>query len=447
MNFDTIIRQSARKTVTNTAIVVAIASLIAGCGGGGGSDLDGASTTSAGAGAAPAASAPAASLPAAGSSGTPAPSAAAPGMDTGTATGTPPAQAASTTLVVGRVTDAANLTVKRARYDARNASVRVDYADSSPSEIKLGMIVEIEAETSSSGTSVARSVAIHSFVEGRIERIDVVGRMLVVNGVTVSVPADTVFEGINGWTDPNLRIGDAVEVHGYASATGGTATRIEKKAQDDDSRITGTVTNLNTATRTFTLYGKTISYDSAKLDDLPTGLADNMLVRVKGFQNGPAVYTATEVRSANGSSASSTNGSRSEQEGIVTAFNSISDLVVNGLRVDASGAEVKGAIGRGTRVEVEGVLRAGVLVASKLENKDNDDSRGSGSQETELRGTVSSLNAMTRSFLLGGVTVTWDETTEFDDVSAASLANNMFLEVEGLASASGLRAQKIKLED
>lgn len=450
MNFNTICRHRSRHTFANTAVALAAAALVAACGGGGGGDD--LSPNSIATNASSSAVIPAVLPPTgtASGAGTAPPTPTVPTGIASNGSGSPAAQATASTLVVGRVTDATNLTVKRARYDASNASVRVDYRDSSVSEIKSGMIVAIEAEVSSSGTSFARSIAAHSFVEGRVDSVDAVNRTIVVNGVTVAVPADTVFDGVIGLTDGKLRVGASVEVHGYASITGGIATRIELKAQDDDSRITGTIANLNMTARTFTLYGKTISFGSAELDDLPTGLANGMLVRVKGIHTGVAEYTAQEVRSGSDSSSSSKEGSRSEHEGIVTAFTGLNDLVVNGMRVDASGAEVKGIIAAGSRVEVEGVLRNGVLVASKLENKNDDDNPGSSSSssgEIELRGTVSNLNSAARTFQFGSTAVTWNATTEFDDVTATSLANGMFVEVEGRISNFVLQAEKIKLED
>jgi hypothetical protein len=113
------------------------------------------------------------------------------------------------------------------------------------------------------------------------------------------------------------------------------------------------------------------------------------------------------------------------------------------LQVNAAGAETKGVLRNGTRVEVEGVMRLGVLVASKVESKDADDSFG----KSKLEGVISNVNAAARSFQVNGATVTWNSATEFDDVSSAQLAAGMQVEVEGTASQTGLVASKIKLDD
>lgn len=355
--------------------------------------------------------------------------------------------AAGTTVVVGRVTDATNLTVKRARYDARQASVRVDYADSDLTQIKLGMVVEIESGKSATDViPTAVSISAHSFLKGRIDAYDAVRRVLIVNGVTVNVPVDTVFEGFTGLLDTTLRAGDYLEVHGFADAAGGAiATRIERKTGGEDLRMTGAVSNLNMSLKTFTLYGKTVSYSNAKVEveDFPNGLTNGAMVRVKGRQTGPALFATEEINSAVDSSSSSKDGLRIEQEGVINDYKALDSFTVNGLPVNAVGAETKGLFRNGTRVEVEGVLRLGVLVASKVESKDADDSPG----KSKLEGVISNVNAGARSFQLNGATVTWNAATEFDDVSSVQLAAGMQVEVEGIATQTGLVASKIKLDD
>jgi hypothetical protein len=82
---------------------------------------------------------------------------------------------------------------------------------------------------------------------------------------------------------------------------------------------------------------------------------------------------------------------------------------------------------RATRVEKEGVL---VL----------------GKSEVELRGDVKGFDGVD-SFTLGGVTVTFDGTTEFEDLPG-SVKNGQFVEVEGtLETATSVAATRIERED
>lgn len=436
---------TARKSVV--AINISVACMLAACGGGG---SDGSQTSGTATGSAIASKsglfdddirAPAAAVPAA-----PAPAVTPAAAPAATPGATAPA-AASTTVVVGRVTDTTNLTVKRARYDARQASVRIDYADSDLNQIKLGMVVEIEsARSAADAVPTAVSISAHSFLKGRLDAYDAVRRVLIVNGVTINVPVDTVFEGFTGLLDTTLHAGDYLEVYGFADAAGGAiATRIERKTGSEDLRMTGAVANLNTSLKTFSLYGKTVSYGNAKVEaeDFPNGLMNGAMVRVKGTQTGQVLFAAEEIRSAVDSSSSSKDGLRTEQEGVITDYKALDSFMVNGLQVNAAGAETKGVLRNGTRVEVEGVMRLGVLVASKVESKDADDSFG----KSKLEGVISNVNAAARSFQVNGATVTWNSATEFDDVSSGQLAAGMLVEVEGTASQTGLVASKIKLDD
>jgi hypothetical protein len=82
---------------------------------------------------------------------------------------------------------------------------------------------------------------------------------------------------------------------------------------------------------------------------------------------------------------------------------------------------------RATRVEKEGVL---VL----------------GKSEVELRGDVKGFDGVDR-FTLGGVTVTFDGTTEFEDLPG-TVKNGQFVEVEGtLETATSVAATRIERED
>ena len=80
-----------------------------------------------------------------------------------------------------------------------------------------------------------------------------------------------------------------------------------------------------------------------------------------------------------------------------------------------------------TRVEKKGVL---VLGASKV----------------EIKGKVSGFDGVD-TFMLGGVTVTFDGTTQFEDLPG-TVANGQFVEVEGtLNTATSIAANRIELED
>jgi len=88
-------------------------------------------------------------------------------------------------------------------------------------------------------------------------------------------------------------------------------------------------------------------------------------------------------------------------------------------------------------------MRNGVLVASEVDFK-----RGRG-QEFELHGAIESVNAPAQTFVLRGVTVTYDNRTAFSaGTTAANLLVGAQIEVRGAPSAGGvgLQAERIRFE-
>ena len=114
-------------------------------------------------------------------------------------------------------------------------------------------------------------------------------------------------------------------------------------------------------------------------------------------------------------------------------------------------------IAAGDRVEIHAVDNAGTLTATEIQiesssagtgssddgaNHDSNDDKGkdSSSGDAELKGAVTAI--VSRScpssvvFTLGGITVTADAQTRFDDTSCAALTANMSVEVKGSKTGS-----------
>jgi len=151
-----------------------------------------------------------------------------------------------------------------------------------------------------------------------------------------------------------------------------------------------------------------------------------------------------------------------EAEGFVSDFASLASFRVNGLEVDASGASVRfedgtaADVANGVRVEVEGEVSGGVLIARKLEIKDRDSRDGhddedehEGSHEFELHGQLAAAPSADHRFVLRGVTVQIGAQTVFEDGSATDLQAGARIEVEGRLVANGtlIEATKIGFED
>ena len=352
-------------------------------------------------------------------------------------------------LVRGPVSALGSLTVNSIRYDDRNATVRINNRERRLDDLRLGMMVEVEASRDdATAVSVARSIKASSFAEGRIDAIDRALRTISVMGVVIKVPSTTVFEGWSGLDDPLLKTGDLVEVHGFAGTTGGaTATRIERKEAAapglEDISLSGAVTGLNTVLKTFVLSRTTVAYGGAKLDNIGAGLAEGMAVRVEGIPSGPALIIASEI---NGTmrAVADVEGFRVQQEGYVSDFVAPARFKVNGMTVDAADATVLGPISNNVLVQVEGVIRNGVLIASSVQTREPGNGRVGG-QADKFAGVVAGTTAA--SFQISGFIVRWDASTRFDGVSAAGIRNGMRLEVEAVWTGNEYLATRIRQDD
>lgn len=327
----------------------------------------------------------------------------------------------------GTITALGTIGINGVRYDDRVASVTINGVPMKIDDLRLGMVVEIEGRRDDSTLAhSASAIRADSMVEGVIEGINPILGHLAVMGSLVLVSPATVYEGMSGLADPTLRGGDYVEVHGVTSASGVVnATRVERKAARPDSRVTGTVGNLNTTNKTFQLHGRTVDYTLARLDSLAAPLANGAVVRVTGGV-GPMGVSATEVKGTDYRLATM-EGYRIEQEGYVTDLALGQQFKVNGMAVDASRAIVEGLVEANVPVEVEGVLRGGVLVASKVERKQAMSTSGH-SDLDEIVGTVTSADAA--KFQVYGITVYWNSDTRIDDM-AREIKPGMRLEVRG----------------
>ena len=99
---------------------------------------------------------------------------------------------------------------------------------------------------------------------------------------------------------------------------------------------------------------------------------------------------------------------------------------------------------RRPRVEVEGVLVNGTLVAREVELEDDDDRDGGG---LEIEGRITSVAA--GGFVVRGVTVGYDAATRFKGGTPAQLAVGVKVEVQGSLSPDGatLLATEIEFDD
>jgi hypothetical protein len=356
------------------------------------------------------------------------------------------------TSSAGRITGFGSVIVNAVRFDDTQARiVDDDGASHVRSDLKLGMVVEVEAgDVQGAGTAsasgVARKIQFGNEIVGPVESVDTATGRLVVLGQAVQVDADTLFGSYaRGLLD--VAAPDLVEVFAFYDPVTAvyTATRIERQTTLTAFKLRGRIAALERDR--FTIGGAVIDYSAIVPPALPK-LANGLSVRVS-LQTSPVAgrWVATTVHA---SQRSLPEASRAELEGFISGFVSSASFQVGGVPVDASGPGVSwrhGSVNQladGVRVDVEGDMRNGVLVARKVDFK----KAGGGDNEFELHGAVESVDAATQSFVLRGVTVVYDARTVFAAGTAAGLVVGAQLDVKGAPSPGGasLLARMIRYE-
>jgi Domain of unknown function (DUF5666) len=370
------------------------------------------------------------------------------GVETG-GTGAPASYSA------GPIAGFGSIIVNGVRFDERAARITDDDGRMlAATDLKLGMTVRVDggAIDPLTLTAVASAVHVGSDLIGVVTARDTTAGTLTLLGQTVRVTASTVFDdSLPGGLDA-VTVGSAVEVFAILDPATGVyaAQRIEPEAAPAAYKLRGLVRALDTAARTLQMGGATITWAAGVA---PADLADGQTVRVTlaSAPDNQGRWVASRFEDA---TTRPPEGAEVEIESVVASYTSLADFTVSGVRVDASAANIEPAgatLAVGTRVEVEGRYRDGVLIATKVEVKGSGDDGGDdddGGREIELHGPVSALDTTAKTFVLRGLTVDYSA-AEFDDGTAANLANGVEVEVKGRLSDGGavVIAEEVEFED
>ena len=376
-----------------------------------------------------------------------------------------PAAAATDTLSQGVITGFGSIIVNGVRFDDSTAQVSDEDDEDNPARskdaLKLGMLVTVSASSSTgTGTGTASAIAFGSVLKGPVQSINggsvtatvTAGtQTLVILGQSVIVGTRTVFDPVSlpgGLAD--VRTGDVLEVHGLLDVTANklVATRINRENGANAYKITGTVASLDTGSKSFRIGSQAISYTAIDPGKLRVNLANGATVKVQlsTVQSASGTFNATRIKPA--SRKAMEDRSKVEIEGLIDAFTSATRFSVNGAPVDATHASFsKGSalLALGARVEIEGSVVGGTLIATQVKVKEDKDE----DNEIELHGAIASVNAGSQTFVLRGLTVSYAGSVKYEHGSASNLVNGAKVEVKGQAATAGttVQAQKIQFED
>jgi Domain of unknown function (DUF5666) len=353
----------------------------------------------------------------------------------------------ASTYNVGTVTGFGSVFVNGVRFEDSSASVRDEDGARSRSDLKLGMVVKVLGSVDANGTSTASSFMFDSELLGPVSAINTTSRSFTVIGQKVLTDASTVFDNSLPQGFTSVQAGQVLEVHGFLNAATNElqASLVELKSSPGRFKISGNASNLQSTSKTFQIGQETISFASLNAADIAPVLANGVLVKVRLAPSLPAssgAWTAALLRNSNGSVG---NSDKAEVEGLVTSITSTALFSVSGVNVDASRASFgNGSTGLvlGARVEVEGALVNGTLLATEVKFQQ---AQSSG-KEIELNGTISDLSSSAKTFVLRGVTVSYSSGVRYEDGSESDLANGKTVQAKGQTTpnSSTVNATRIK---
>jgi Domain of unknown function (DUF5666) len=329
---------------------------------------------------------------------------------------------------VGSITGFGSIFVNGQHFDDSGATVSDDDGLRSRDDLRLGMVVKVQGSVDTTGTGTASTIAFDSELQGPVASVDAAGQAFSVIGQKVLVDASTVFDSSlpNGLR--SVIAGQELEVHGFLNAAANLlqASRVELKSETKLYKISGLVTNLQSASQTLQIGAQTINVSglgSAGIASLFNGAMVKLRLEAKPPGNN-GVWTALRARS---SQDTPSDKEQAQLEGLVTAVASTTLFSVSGVPVDASKANfTDGSAGLqvGARVEVKGKLIHGTLVASEVELQRN---KG---KSIELTGDISSLDTTSKTFVLRGTTVSYSAALPFDNGNESQLSGPAPVTVE-----------------
>jgi hypothetical protein len=358
----------------------------------------------------------------------------------------------------GSVSGFGSIIVNGTEFDTTNARIIVEGQEIGIGDIiaqnnlDIGKVVTVYG--TDSNNPVADRVTYNDNVEGPVESIDIdpinpAKKDLVVLGQTVFVNVVTKFKGT---TFDTLAVNDVVEVSGFVDNTGAIwATFLEETGVFNPGAVVevkGFVENLDDGLETFEINNLTVDYSSAITVGLPEGVpANGLFVEVDGtldVSGGEMLAAEIELEDE----VDVEDSDEIEVTGFVTDAGSapaeftVGNLVVqtdaNTLFVDGTA----GDIALGKKLEAEGTLVNGILLATEVEFWEPD--------QIEVEGVVTDDISAPAEFTLDFTQVVQTDVDTIFEPSDLIIVEDIILEVKGVPVdilPSIIIADKVSLEE
>ena len=333
-----------------------------------------------------------------------------------------------------------SIVVSGVHYDESNASVILNDAAASTTELKLGMTVQLSG-TRQGNTATAANFVVNATVAGAVGSVNVAASSFTVYGMTVVTGSQTIFDGISDLSA--LQPGSLAVAYGpvdYSTSTI-TATRVEVKPAASMGLFVDSGTVSNATATTFDLGGITVDFSAATLYGFPGNTVSNgarVVVRAGAAPVG-STLTASSVRLYD--KATLPSGTAISAQGPVHAYVSSASFMVNHVAVDASTAQfVNGTaadLANGKFVQLAGSASNNVLVASTV--------TFAAPLPLTVKGPITDFIS-TASFRVRGVPVD-ASTATFSNGTASDLVSGRLVQLQGSWSQGKLTATSVSFTD
>ena len=358
-------------------------------------------------------------------------------------------------ISTGTVTSFGSVFVNGVEFETTSSTFEVEDTIGSQQDLRIGMVVQVSGSINPDGISgTATHINYGDDLEGPVSNIvtNVGIRSFTIFGITVEISeADTAFEGVSFSSIAN---GNVLEISGYYDQNDKLqASYVELKSVDSNAfsvfEIKGKISGLNV--NSFQLQRVNIDASAANFNDLPNGLQNGQLVEVKGrFSNN--TINAMEVKGQD----SLNEGAEVEIEGLITRYVSNSDFDVNGQAVNASNANfspsgLSTTLKAGMKLEVEGNVSNGILIATKIEIRGGSaavSAKVATIDQTNNRFSVEVISGQPEVVVqLSTATLLEDKLGNDDNLLLSELRVGDFVEVRGFESAvDTITATRVKRE-
>ncbi len=348
---------------------------------------------------------------------------------------------------------AGTITVNGVTFATGTATVRVNGLDATVAALGIGMVVTVQGGArQADGSVVANTIDYRPEIQGVVGGVDSAALAFTVLGQRVRTDRLTVFDGGTFATLLN----QYVEVSGFRSSPGEMlATRVAIRPSvtvGAPLEVTGTVTLLDPAAKTFYLGTQLVDYAQTPAAFVPAGLANGAVAKAKGTVIGAGdrlIATGIELVA---SVLSAPESAQVEIEGLITAYAGLASFRVNGQAVDGRGATFEGGtaalLADGVKVEVEGRLTQGIVVATKIEIEQD-------AATVVIDGLADAVDVTGGSVSVSGQRVMTTSGTQYEDHSAAAvrdfglaaIAVGDRLSISANNSGTGLVAKRIERLD